>query len=174
MTLVRPMQPEDAPRLREIRATPEVHAWWGVLEDDFPLGDEPEVTRLTIVVEDRVAGMVQYGEEEEPDFRHAWIDIFVDPALRGRGIGTAAIEEVVEHLIGRRGHHRITIDPAVDNGAAVRSYEKAGFRPVGVMQAAWRDPSGRWRDALLMELVRTPDTPARSPVPASPPPTRDA
>ena len=40
-----------------------------------------------------------------------------------------------------------------DNVAAIRCYAKAGFRPVGVMRAAWRDRRGRWRDVLLMELV---------------------
>jgi aminoglycoside 6'-N-acetyltransferase len=59
----------------------------------------------------------------------------------------------VGHLIEVRGHHRITIDPASDNAAAIRSYEKAGFRRVGLMRRAWRDPSGIWRDAVMMELV---------------------
>ncbi len=53
----------------------------------------------------------------------------------------------------QRGHHRITIDPAVENVPAVRSYRKAGFEPVGTLHAAWRDDGGAWRDLLLMELV---------------------
>jgi aminoglycoside 6'-N-acetyltransferase len=53
-----------------------------------------------------------------------------------------------------RGHHRITIDPAVDNAAAIRAYEKAGFARVGVMRRAERDTEGdAWHDALLMEFV---------------------
>ena len=59
----------------------------------------------------------------------------------------------MRHLIDERGHHRITIDPASENAAAIRSYEKAGFRPIGLMEAAWRDEDGTWRDTLLMELV---------------------
>ena len=48
----------------------------------------------------------------------------------------------------------MTIDPAVDNAPAIRCYEKAGFRRVGVMRAAWRDGwTGEWRDTLFMELV---------------------
>ena len=56
-------------------------------------------------------------------------------------------------LVEERGHHRITIDPAVENAAAVRAYEKAGFERVGVMRLAERGPEGRWRDALMMEQV---------------------
>ena len=101
----------------------------------------------------RLVGLVQYGEEDEPDFRHAWIDVFVTTERHGRGLGTDAVRTLARHLIEERGHHRVTIDPAADNAAAVRSYEKAGFRAVGVMRKAWRDPEGVWRDALLMEIV---------------------
>ena len=53
-----------------------------------------------------------------------------------------------------RGHHRITIDPAPENEAAVRSYEKAGFARVGTLTRAYREPhSGEWRDELLMEWL---------------------
>jgi len=51
-----------------------------------------------------------------------------------------------------RGHHRLTIDPAADNLAAIRAYEKVGFRTVGVMREYWRAPDGTWHDGLLMDL----------------------
>jgi aminoglycoside 6'-N-acetyltransferase len=144
----------DAPELRRIRATPEVARWWGPPQDDFPLGDEDEVTRLTIEVGGAVAGMVQFGEEVDPKYRHASIDLFLDPALHGRGIGTEVVRRVVRQLIDERGHHRITIDPAADNAAAIRAYEKVGFRPVGVMRRYERDVDGDgWHDGLLMELL---------------------
>jgi aminoglycoside 6'-N-acetyltransferase len=60
----------------------------------------------------------------------------------------------VHHLIEARGHHRITIDPAVDNVGAIRCYEKVGFRRVGVMRRYARDVDGAgWHDGLLMELL---------------------
>jgi aminoglycoside 6'-N-acetyltransferase len=151
---LRPLAEGDAAELRRIRATPAVERWWDAVEDDFPWSDDPESTRFTIVVDGAVAGLIQYSEELEPKYRHASIDLFLDPALHGRGIGTAALREVVRRLIADRGHHRITIDPAVDNAAAVRAYEKAGFRPVGVMRASERDADGAgWHDSLLMELL---------------------
>jgi len=152
--IVRPLEPGDVAELRRIRAMPEVMRWWDELEDDFPLGDEPEATRFTIEVDGAVAGMVQFGEEDEAKYRHAWADLFVDPALHGRGIGTAAVKHVVRILIEERRHHRITIDPATENVAAVRAYEKAGFKPVGVMRQSERDADGNgWHDSLLMELL---------------------
>ena len=61
------------------------------------------------------------------------------------------------HLVEERGHHRITIDPAVENTQAIRAYEKVGLTPVGVMRAYERDmATGEWHDGLLMERVEAP------------------
>lgn len=148
-----PLASGDEEELRRIVATAEVRRWWDVQPDGFPW-DEPDSTRLTIRVDGAVAGLIQFWEETEPKYRHASVDVFLDPALHGRGIGTDALGCLVGHLIEDRGHHRITIDPAADNAAAIRSYEKVGFRPVGVMRAYERDVGGAgWHDGLLMELV---------------------
>jgi aminoglycoside 6'-N-acetyltransferase len=48
----------------------------------------------------------------------------------------------------------VTIDPAAANTVAIRSYEKVGFRRVGVMRSYERDAGGDgWHDGLLMELL---------------------
>jgi aminoglycoside 6'-N-acetyltransferase len=152
--VLRALVATDVPELRRIHATPEVSRWWGPPEDDFSFSDEDDVTRLTIEVDGAVAGMVQFHEELEPKYRHASIDLFLDPALHGRGIGTEVVRRVVRQLVDERGHHRITIDPATTNTAAIRAYEKVGFRPVGVMRRYERDVDGRgWHDGLLMELL---------------------
>jgi aminoglycoside 6'-N-acetyltransferase len=152
--ILRPMIESDEAELRRIHSTPEVARWWGRPEEGFPWSDEPESTRLTIEVEGTVAGMIQFYEEREPAHRHASIDLFLDPALHGQGLGTEAVKRLVRQLIEERGHHRITIDPSVGNAAAIRAYEKAGFRPVGVMRRYERNPDGSgWRDGLLMERL---------------------
>jgi len=153
IVVLQPLEPGHAGRLREIRAHPDVHAWWGRLEDDFPQDDEPTSARFAIVVEDEVVGMAQFSEEEEPDYRHAEIDVFLDPAVRGRGLGPDAVRTLADHLVAERGHHRIVIGAAVDNRAAIRAYEKAGFRPVGIMRQYAKGPDGTWQDALLMDLL---------------------
>jgi aminoglycoside 6'-N-acetyltransferase len=147
---LRPLGEADLPELRRIIAAPAVARWW----DDGAPWDEPDATMLTIEHAGRIAGLIQYAEENDPKYRHASIDIFVDPALHGRGIGTEAIRTLAAELIEVHGHHRITIDPAAHNHQAIRAYEKAGFRPVGVMRAYERDmATGEWHDGLLMELV---------------------
>jgi aminoglycoside 6'-N-acetyltransferase len=152
--ILRPLAESDVAELRRIHELAEVMRWWDVPEDGFPLTDESDSTRFTIEVDGVIAGMIQFYEESEPKYRHANIDVFLDPALHGRGIGTEAVRRVVRLLIDERGHHRITIDPAADNAAAIRAYEKAGFNRVGVMRQYERDTGGEgWHDGLLMELL---------------------
>jgi aminoglycoside 6'-N-acetyltransferase len=151
--ILRPLAATDDEELLRIHRTPEVTRWWDEPAESFPW-DEPDSTRLTIEVDGAIAGLIQFCEETEPKYRHASIDLFVDPALHGRGVGTEAVRRLVRHLFDELGHHRITIDPAADNAAAIRSYEKVGFRRVGVMRRYERDVGGEgWHDGLLMELL---------------------
>jgi aminoglycoside 6'-N-acetyltransferase len=151
--ILRAVSEDDVAELRRIHETPEVAKWWDLPGPDFPW-DEPESVFFTIEADGAVAGLIQYWEETEPKYRHASIDIFVDPALHGRGIGTDAVACMVSHLIDDLGHHRITIDPATENIAAIAAYTKAGFQPVGVMRASERDADGSgWHDSLLMDLL---------------------
>ncbi len=152
--ILRPLVESDEAQLLRIHRAAEVVRWWGHPAEGFPWTDEPGSTRLTIEVEGAVAGLIQFTEELEPTYRHASIDLFLDPAHHGRGVGTLAVGLLVRYLIDARGHHRITIDPAAANAAAIRTYEKVGFRPVGVMRRYERDiDRGGWHDGLLMELL---------------------
>lgn len=157
LVTLRSVGPADIPELARIRSTPEVRQRWGgsgdmaaqVAED---LAD-PDVETLVIEYEGRVVGAIQWDEETDPDYRHAGMDIYLDPAVHGKGLGTDAVRTLARHIIDGHGHHRITIDPAADNHAAIRCYAKAGFRPVGVMRRYERGPDGTWHDGLLMDLL---------------------
>jgi RimJ/RimL family protein N-acetyltransferase len=151
---LRSLRDEDEAGLRRIRAAPEVARWWEEPEPDFPFADDPGATRLAIELDGTLVGMVQFEEELTHKYRHAAIDLFLDPAVHGRGIGSEVVRRVARLLFEERGHHRVTIDPALANLAAIRAYEKVGFTRVGVMRGYERDADGEgWHDGLLMELL---------------------
>jgi aminoglycoside 6'-N-acetyltransferase len=154
---LRPASPADVPRLAEIRRTPEVYARWrggddmvAAVEEDLA---EPSMVPYVIELEDQVVGWIQWQAEDEPDYRHASIDIYVDPAVHRRGVCADAVRILARHLTVDHGHHRLEIDPAVDNAAAIRCYTKVGFRPVGILRRYERGPDGTWHDGLLMDLL---------------------
>jgi aminoglycoside 6'-N-acetyltransferase len=154
---LRPPTPADAERLAAILAEPSVAKWWPgydldrALREVVPERDDEEP--YVIELEDRVVGYLQIYEEDEPEFRHASIDLFLATEVQGRGLGPDAIRAVAVELIDRRGHHRLTIDPAADNAQAIAAYTKVGFRPVGRMRQYQRLAPGVWVDGLLMEML---------------------
>jgi aminoglycoside 6'-N-acetyltransferase len=154
---LRSTEPRDAPALASILAEPAVARWWGVFDLERVTAEliegDPEEDPFVIEHDGEVIGYIQAVEENEPDFRHAGIDLFLRTDAHGRSLGPDAILTLAAHLIDDRGHHRLTIDPAADNVRAIAAYAKLGFRPVGVMRRYQRMTDGHWADALLMDLL---------------------
>jgi aminoglycoside 6'-N-acetyltransferase len=113
-----------------------------------------DTVRLAILVGAQIVGFIQYHEDTSAEFKHAGVDLFLDPSVHRQGLGRESIDLVVRHLIGNLGHHRIVIDPAAANEAAIRCYESLGFRPVGIMREYWWDHTqDAWTDGLLLDLL---------------------
>jgi aminoglycoside 6'-N-acetyltransferase len=82
---------------------------------------------FVVTLDGEVVGAIQYHEEDDPMYRHAGIDVFLTPSRHGQGLGTDAIRTLARYLFERRGHHRLSIDPAADNERAILAYEAVGF-----------------------------------------------
>lgn len=153
---LRPVVVGDGAALSAIQSTPEVSRWWGEHEegDHWPADEDSGTVQFVVLVDDVVVGLVQYSEELDPMYRHAGIDIFLDPTVQRRGIGREAVRTLARYLFSERGHHRIVIDPAAQNHRAISAYAAVGFRTVGVLREYERNPDGTgWHDGLLMELL---------------------
>jgi aminoglycoside 6'-N-acetyltransferase len=152
---LRPIERADLDELYRILTSPQVQRWWSrdtrdELEEWI---DEEDVVRWSVWIDERVSGMAQAYEEADHEFRRAGIDLFLDPAVHGRGLGRDAIRAIAGWLFDQ-GHHRIVIDPAFGNERAIRSYEAVGFRRVGVMRRYWFDHTQRdYVDGLLLDLL---------------------
>lgn len=73
---------------------------------------------------------------------------------RGRGVGTAAAKLMLRYCFEEEQLHRVYLRALSENGQAVRSYEKAGFRREGLL----RDDvciEGDYRDIVWMAAVNS-------------------
>jgi aminoglycoside 6'-N-acetyltransferase len=160
--VLRPAAADDGPRLAEIVDTDEVQAWWGDGGPDAGgttalvrelLAPDQGTTTWAVLQGGTVIGFVQSSEVDDPQYRSAGIDIALHPGWHGKGLGTDAVRTLARHLVHDRGHHRLTIDPAAANAAAIAAYRKVGFRDVGVLRRYERGPDGTFHDGLLMDLL---------------------
>ena len=155
-TTLRTATTADADVLAGILAMPEVARWWPNYDVERVLSNislDSDTAVFVVEVDGEVIGSIQYVEEPSPDYRHASIDVYLHPDWHGKGLGTDAVRTLARHLLHDRGHHRLAIDPAVDNERAIRTYKRVGFRTVGVMRAYERGADGEWHDGLLMDLL---------------------
>ena len=134
-----------------------------VVSDDHDLFRRGVVEMLTVPGDIEVVGEAATHEgavaavlKERPDvvLLDLDMDIFLATSRHGRGLGAEALRVLARHLFEERGHYRLTTDPAADNAAAIRAYEKVGFRRVVVMRRYERCPDGDWHDGLLMDMLR--------------------
>lgn len=147
-----PCLPQHHARLRELHLEADVRRWWQDPSEEWP-DDEPDSVNYTILLDGQIIGFVQWAAEQDPMFRHAGLDLFLDPAQHGRGLGTEVVRLMCAHLIDEHAFHRLVIDPELENEAAIATYEKVGFRPVGVLRRYSRDRFGVWKDGLLLDLL---------------------
>lgn len=80
----------------------------------------------------------------------AWESVYVATEARGRGVGLALLRAVLE-LAEAAGTWTVMAGIQAENAASLAVHRRAGFREVGVHRALGRDPTGRWRDVVIME-----------------------
>ncbi len=77
--------------------------------------------------------------------------IYVERAWRGRGVGRAMLEALIE-LARTHGFHKLVLSAFPFNAGGGALYEKLGFRTVGV----YREQGlldGKWVDTIIMEKL---------------------
>lgn len=154
----RPLAEADLPLIARWLAEPHVAQWWGdsaaELEGIASHIDSIAVEPFIIELDGRPIGYIQscdlyLDEDENPfddqPFGTLGIDQFIgEPGMIGLGHGPRLIAQFAEMMF-EEGAPRLIVDPAPANRRAIRAYERAGFRPLGLRAT----PDG---EALLMAL----------------------
>jgi RimJ/RimL family protein N-acetyltransferase len=132
---------------------------YDVDRDDRPLPVTSENHRLVITTEDgsELLGVVSWhAVTYGPSYGCvAWnFGRMLLPTARGKGIGTAVLRTLVQHLFETTDVDRIEGSTDVSNTAAQRSLEKAGFTREGILRGA-QLREGQRRDMVSYSLLRS-------------------
>jgi RimJ/RimL family protein N-acetyltransferase len=76
----------------------------------------------------------------------------LDPARRGKGLGTEAVTLITDYAIHALSMHNVQLRVLEFNQAGLRAYEKAGFREYGRRREAILHSGRRW-DMVYMDVI---------------------
>jgi L-amino acid N-acyltransferase YncA len=160
--VVRDALPADLPIIQSIYAH---HVLHGLASFEEAPPDVAEMERRYrellarrlpyVVVESdgRVAGYAYAGPyRTRPAYRYTVEDsVYVAPDAIGRGLGRAALAEVIRRTADLGFRQMIAIIGDSGNRPSIALHEKLGFRHAGTLQAVGFK-FGRWVDSVLMQL----------------------
>ena len=103
------------------------------------------------VDDDGCAGLVWWGPlGATPNYE---IGCALFPEYRGRGLGTEAQRQLVEHLFSTTTAYRLQAETEIDNLAEQRALERAGFQREGIARGLYFR-AGAWRDSVTYGMLR--------------------
>jgi RimJ/RimL family protein N-acetyltransferase len=162
--LLRPVTPEDYPRLYAWRVDPAI--WplltpaplWPWTYADFcdyydRLTRREGSAEFAVEVAGELVGRCGLFQVDELS-RNAEIGISLGPEHRGKGYGRDVVRTLLAYAFTHRNLHRVWLEALVSNVAAVRAYAAAGFVEEGrLREHAWVE--GRYEDMVRMAVLRS-------------------
>ncbi|HEX2048992.1 MAG TPA: GNAT family N-acetyltransferase [Acidimicrobiales bacterium] len=169
---VRRARPEDVDAI--------VDLFVAVVDEGRWLGTEPPVDRagqrerflehidgaargasVVAVAGDEIVG---HARVDLAPYNVAGLGMMVHPGWRGRGVGGALVDTIIE-ASRQLGAHKIALQVWPHNQAALRLYRRHGFVEEGVLRRHYPRRNGQLWDAVIMGLVLDETAPG-SPFPA--------
>jgi len=162
---LRPLEPEDVDlvtrwysddRVRKLLGDPPMsHATRRARYDSAVRDDGEAVIRFVIcrLDDDTPVGRADLFDIDRTN-GHCTFGIAIgDPELWGRGLGTDAVNAIVDFAFGELRMERVMLDTDAENHRAQAAYRKAGFVVEGRRRHHWF-VDGAYGDDLLMALLR--------------------
>jgi ribosomal protein S18 acetylase RimI-like enzyme len=102
----------------------------------------------------RPVGTIVVYVENRPKTRHIAniFGVYVDKEYRGTGIGAMLLDRALSEISKKKGIAKIKLQVNTKQLAAIRLYEKMGFKSTGVLKKELR-VNGKFYDELCMEKM---------------------
>lgn len=102
---------------------------------------------------ERVIGVVSVAGSTRPRLKGVGdFATYVHQDYQNKGLGSKMTRLVLDHA-KQKGFHRISLQVVAENVAAIKVYEKAGFRHEGRMKDACFGEDQDYHDVLIMGIV---------------------
>jgi RimJ/RimL family protein N-acetyltransferase len=100
-------------------------------------------------------GLVRLLDLDDVDDGSPLFDLRIADEHRGRGLGTAAVKWLSDHLFGEYTVlHRIEATTRSDNAAMITTLDRCGYHLEGVLREAWKSAEGTRYDTMVFGLLR--------------------
>jgi UDP-4-amino-4,6-dideoxy-N-acetyl-beta-L-altrosamine N-acetyltransferase len=161
-TRLRPLEPTDIDRVRGWRNLPEIRQW---MYTDHEISVEEharwfgqalsDATRRYWIIEldGEPVGLTNLYDISRVHGTANWAIYLADPGVRGRGAGRAAALAALASSFGELGLHKVSCEVLATNEAAIRLYERIGFRRDGLLRQHIVKGDDRI-DVITMSLLR--------------------
>lgn len=143
----KPLKTTDFPQLYEWLHRPHVKQWWypdALPWDQFETKylknlNSNDVHGFIFYLDEKPLGFIQYYDAHKlpDDFGNAdpegtfGMDLYIaDPEYIGKGHGTRILKKFIEFIQQRHVVKKFIIDPHAANIAAIKTYEKVGFKKI--------------------------------------------
>lgn len=108
-----------------------------------------------------IVGSMTLGGIVLGPFRNANLGYWIDGALTGRGLATAAVGLICRIADQKLDLHRIQAGTLLHNTGSQRVLAKSGFEPIGVAPR-YLHIAGRWQDHRLFQRILSDRAPGES------------
>jgi RimJ/RimL family protein N-acetyltransferase len=162
---LKPLEKEDLVHIRKWANDPAIRRLTGEVRPMTQAGVEEffervknDKNRIWFVIVQRKDGRV-IGEigllRMFQDWRTTDLSIIIgEKDAWGKGYGTKAINLLLDYAFGNLGFHRVAIGVVAFNEAALRFYEKAGFKREGVQREGYYH-NYQYHDFIMMSILET-------------------
>lgn len=116
---------------------------------------DDDVASFWVQADTKRIGLIRAFDLDDLDVGSPLFDLRIGAAHRGRGVGSAAVSWLTDHLFTTYGEiHRIEATTRHDNVAMQRVFGRCGFRLEGRMLEAWKNADGTRADAWTYAILR--------------------